>query len=68
MVSKNNDREKLIANFVSKLLRSFGENISREGLIETPQRVSRMYEELLDGYAQDPNSVFKTFKSNGYQG
>ncbi len=46
---------------------SFGENISREGLTGTPRRVFRMYEELLSGYSQNPDSVFKTFKSNGYK-
>jgi len=60
-------REKLIAGFVTKLLLSFGENPSREGLKDTPQRVFRMYEELLGGYSQNPNLVFKTFKSNGYK-
>jgi len=48
-------------------LSGFGEDISREGLVETPQRVFRMYEELLGGYSQDPKTVFKTFKSNGYK-
>lgn len=61
------DRKKLVLNFVSSLLASFGEDISREGLLETPQRVHSMYEELLDGYSQNPASVLKTFKSNGYK-
>lgn len=60
-------REKLVTEFVASLLASFGENTFREGLKETPQRVSRMYEELLGGYSKDPNSVFKTFKSNAYK-
>lgn len=63
-----NKRSELVAKYVHLLLKSFGENPSREGLKETPQRVSRMYEELLVGYSQDPGSVFKTFKSNGYKG
>jgi GTP cyclohydrolase I len=62
-----NSRKKLVTNFVSSLLTSFGENISREGLLETPQRVYRMYEELLGGYSQDPVATLKTFKSNGYK-
>lgn len=67
MTNKNSDREELITSFFSKLLYSFGEDVSREGLVETPKRVFKMYEELLSGYAQDLKSVFKTFKSNGYQ-
>lgn len=64
---KRNNRKKLVVSFVSGLLKSFGEDISREGLIETPNRVLRMYEELLGGYGENPKSVFKTFKSNGYK-
>lgn len=64
---KRDNRQALVTNFVSSLLDSFGEDISREGLEETPQRVFKMYEELLRGYSQDPKSIFKTFKSNGYK-
>jgi len=67
MTNKSSVRKQLVVSFVSKLLSSFGEDVSREGLVETPQRVSRMYEELLGGYYQDPKTVFKTFKSNGYK-
>lgn len=62
-----NKRKNLVSNFVSSLLTSFGEDISRQGLKETPHRVHRMYEELLSGYSQDPTSVIKTFDSKGYE-
>lgn len=65
MASTN--KEKIIEEYISKLLTSFGEDPSRNGLIETPRRVSRMYKELFSGYSKNPNSVFKTFKSNGYK-
>ena len=39
---------------VEQLLRSFGEDPTREGLEKTPERVARMYTELLDGYRIDP--------------
>jgi GTP cyclohydrolase I len=67
MINNNSVRKELIINFVSQLLITFGEDISREGLIETPQRVFNMYEELLSGYLKDPRVVFKTFKSNDYK-
>ncbi len=67
MTNNSSVRKELITNFVSQLLSGLGKDISREVLIETPQRVSRMYEELLSGYLQDPKTVFKTFKSNGYK-
>ncbi len=67
MTNKSGSRKELVTNFILQLLNSFGEDISRDGLAETPIRVFRMYEELLSGYSQDPKTVFKTFKSNGYK-
>jgi GTP cyclohydrolase I len=39
---------------VTAILTAVGENPDREGLLETPKRVSRMYEEILSGYSVDP--------------
>jgi len=36
------------------LLDAFGEDATREGLERTPERVARMYDELLAGYRVDP--------------
>ncbi len=45
------------------LLRYIGENPDREGLIETPARVVRAYDEFFEGYAQDPaKELEKTFE------
>jgi GTP cyclohydrolase I len=43
-----------IAQAVSQILAAVGENPEREGLLRTPERVSRMYAELLSGYRIDP--------------
>jgi GTP cyclohydrolase IA len=37
-----------------KVLEAVGEDPEREGLLRTPERVSRMYDELLAGYRVDP--------------
>ena len=37
-----------IENAVRKILINIGEDINREGLIETPKRVAKMYEEILN--------------------
>ena len=39
---------------VAHMLQAFGEDPQREGLLRTPERVARMYEELLAGYRTDP--------------
>jgi GTP cyclohydrolase I len=42
---------------VASLLRAIGEKTDREGLRNTPRRVSRMYAELLSGYQTDPEKI-----------
>ncbi len=39
---------------ILELLKSIGEDPERDGLKHTPERVARMYEELLAGYRIDP--------------
>jgi GTP cyclohydrolase I len=56
--SKDMDLE-AIQDSVAKMLRAFGENPTRQGLLRTPERVARMYTELLSGYLVDPNIIVK---------
>jgi len=42
---------------IQAMLRAFGENPERQGLKNTPQRVGRMYTELLSGYNADPVKI-----------
>ena len=42
---------------VSLLLASVEENPRREGLLDTPRRVAKMYEEVFAGYSQDPERI-----------
>ena len=46
------NREK-IEEAIRLLLEGIGEDADREGLRETPERVARMYEELLAGMEAD---------------
>jgi GTP cyclohydrolase I len=46
--------EESIRQAVEQMLRAFGEDPDREGLQRTPERVARMYGELLEGYRVDP--------------
>jgi GTP cyclohydrolase I len=42
---------------VRQLLTALGEDPERQGLMRTPQRVARMYVELLGGYRVDPEAM-----------
>ena len=44
---------------VKLILEGIGEDIHREGLLETPDRIARMYEELVAGYTADASEHLK---------
>lgn len=54
---------KRIENAVREILIAIGEDPDREGLVETPNRVARMYEEIFSGLAEDPKKHLKTFNT-----
>lgn len=62
----SNENKEIIKNAVRDILIAVGENPDRAGLIETPQRVANMYEELFCGLDEDPKQHLKMFdeKSN----
>ena len=53
------DREKIEAG-VRLILEGVGEDPDREGLLKTPERVAKMYEEVFAGLTQDPSEHFET--------
>ena len=45
-----------------KILRWIGEDPMREGLLETPRRVTKAFKEYFKGYSEDPKDILsKTF-------
>ena len=40
-----------------EFLEVMGEDLKREGLLDTPRRVADMYEELTEGYAMNPKEI-----------
>ena len=54
---------KRIEAAVKEILIAIGEDPEREGLIETPARVARMYEEVFSGLTEDPKKHLKTFNT-----
>ena len=52
------DKEK-IEKAVLMILEAIGEDPQREGLVNTPKRVARMYEEIFAGSDQDPREFLR---------
>src|SRR5919198_6731324 len=52
--------EKRAENAVRELLIAVGEDPDREGLLETPARVARAYQEIFAGLRQQPEDVLTT--------
>lgn len=56
------DMELLIA----RQLTCIGEDIEREGLLDTPKRIVNSWSELYSGYGKDPIDVMTTFEEKDY--
>lgn len=56
-----------IASAVSEILEAIGEDPEREGLLETPERVARMYAEVCGGLHEDPRAHLITQFEAGHQ-
>jgi GTP cyclohydrolase I len=55
------DQER-IQSAIREILLAIGEDVDREGLRDTPERVARMYSEMFSGLGQDPKELLrKTF-------
>jgi GTP cyclohydrolase I len=52
------DQER-IAAAVREIIAAVGEDSTREGLLETPDRIARMYAELFSGIRQDPSEPLR---------
>ena len=44
-----------------RILQYIGEDVTREGLVETPRRMRRAWDEVFAGYKIDPHDLVKTF-------
>ena len=57
-----------LKNSIEIILQALGEDIKREGLIDTPDRVVRSWDKLYGGYNEDPKSLLTTFDRECYSG
>lgn len=55
--TKVTDNREQIEGHIREILRLIGEDPDREGLLDTPARVTRMYEEIFAGYEADFHDV-----------
>jgi len=55
--SRARENAELIEGHIREILRLIGEDPDREGLLDTPRRVRRMYEEIFAGYEVDPREL-----------
>lgn len=53
--------QKKIQEAAKLIIEAIGEDPEREGLKCTPERIGRMYEEIMAGYSQKPEDVLSTF-------
>ena len=59
------DKQK-VKKAIRMLLQGLGEDLEKESLAETPERVADAYEEILRGKWQDPQEVVKVFEEEDY--
>ncbi len=56
-----------IKKAVREILAAIGDDPDREGLLETPDRVARMYEEIFAGLHRDINEDIKIFQEGSHE-
>lgn len=53
--------QKKIQKAISMIIEAIGEDPKREGLVDTPKRVAKMYADVFSGINEDPKDLMKTF-------
>ncbi len=59
--------KKKIKKAIKMILEAIGEDVKREGLRETPERVASMYEEIFAGIKQKPSDFIKLFETEEHE-
>lgn len=58
--------EDSIEQNIIRQLQYIGEDVTREGLVDTPKRIVKSWKELYKGYEQKPEDLLTTFMADGY--
>lgn len=56
------NQQEMAEQNIKEVLKYIGEDVNREGLLETPKRIRKAYDEVFSGYKQNPKDLMKTFK------
>lgn len=51
------EKTNTIASHYTEIIKTLGEDVNREGLLKTPERVAKAMQYLTQGYNQDPNEI-----------
>jgi GTP cyclohydrolase IA len=65
--SMSNINRTQIEEAVRQIISAIGEDPEREGLLDTPKRVAKMYEEVFSGLNEDPKQHFETIFSEDHE-
>lgn len=57
---------KNMIEIIRRQLEYIGENPDREGLIDTPRRIVKMWKEIYAGYSMKVEDILTTFSADGY--
>ena len=62
----NTEKTTSMASHFTEIINILGEDVNREGLIKTPERVAKAMQYLTQGYSQDPREILlgALFKEN----
>ena len=61
---KDHPNKNSVTDAVIRQLQYIGEDVTREGLKDTPKRVVKSWDSLFDGYKINPDDVITTFKDD----
>jgi len=61
-----NSENPVLKAILSNIIEKIGENPEREGLLATPRRVIKSWDEIYSGYSKNPEDVLTTFSAEGY--
>lgn len=56
----NDEKVKILSSHYSTIITELGEDVNREGLVKTPERVAKAMQYLTHGYDIDPSEILKS--------